>query len=63
MTDARGPSTRRLLAVAALVSVAFLVTLARVAAGERSPWVLTQAAAFGLMLVIVGQRLWVRRGA
>jgi uncharacterized membrane protein len=61
MTDARGPSTRRLLALAVLAGVALLATLARILAGDPSPWVLSQAAAFGLVLAILGQRLWVRR--
>jgi hypothetical protein len=60
MADVREPSPRRLLAVAVLAGVALLATLARIVAGEESPWVLSMAGAFGVMLIIVGQQLWVR---
>ncbi|MFC5367617.1 hypothetical protein [Salinirubrum litoreum] len=60
MADVRGPSTRRLVLVAVLVGAGLFSTLARILAGEQSPWVLSMAGAFGVMLLIVGQQLWVR---
>jgi hypothetical protein len=57
MADVREPSPRRLLAVSVLVGAGLLVTLSRIVAGEQSPWVLSMAGAFGVMLLIVGQRL------
>lgn len=60
MTDVQTPSTRRLLALALLVGVALLATLARILVGERSPWVLSMALAFVVMLLVVGQQLWAR---
>lgn len=61
MGDVREPSTRRLALVAALVGAGLLSTVARILSGERSPWVLSTAGAFGVMLLIVGQQLWQRR--
>jgi hypothetical protein len=60
MGAVREPSTRRLILVVVLVGAGLLATLARIVAGERSPWVLSTAGAFGVMLLLVGQQLWVR---
>ena len=60
MGTVRDPSTRRLVFVVVLVGAGLLATLARILAGERSPGILSMAGAFGLMLLLVGQQLWVR---